>query len=163
MFNLKENRKDIEINVENDCENIRLFNLYLDNNLYKSYPIGDVNIILPYEKNYNQIKVMIGYESSTNKIYEKELFMTVLDDIHNSDFINIEITKKEEMVDEYKLSLNNKDKIEMIKNEEKIIYQKQDNDDNTVDIVLIILGCMNIGAVLYYFFNRLKRKKKSIE
>ena len=163
IFNLKENRKDIEINVENECGNIRLFNLYLDNNLYKSYPIGDVNIILPYEKNYNQIKVMIAYEPSTNKIYEKELFMTVLDDIHNSDFINIEITKKEEMVDEYKLSLNNKDKIEMIKNEEKIIYQKQENNDNTEDIVIIILGCMNICVVLYYFFNRLKRKKKSIE
>ena len=147
-FTLLENRKNIELIYENEYDNIRMFNVYLDNNFYKSYPIGDNNIILPYEKNYNQIKVMLAYEQSCNKLYEKELFTSLVDEDCNSDFIKIEIVKKEENVDRYKLSLSNKDKVEMIKNEEKVIFEHVEDDDYIINIVIISLIAANISLLI---------------
>ena len=161
-FTLVENRKNIELIYENECENIRLFNVYLDNNFYKSYPIGDNNIILPYEKNYNQIKVMLAYEQSCNKIYEKELFTSLLDEDCNSDFIKIEIIKKEENIDRYKLSLENKNKVEMIKNEDKVIFEQVEEDDYIINIIIIILIIINITLLITYLIKIFKKQKGSI-
>lgn len=161
-FNLIEDKKKIKIDYYNDNNNLRLFNLYLDDKLYKSYPISENNIILPYESNYRLAKITLTYANNDGSYSSYDLASFILSDAKSSELLNIEINKKEEAIKEFSFVIKNKKNIEKIKCEDKIIYEKKQDDNKSSLYLLIFLIIINIISYSYYLFKILKINIKRI-
>ena len=91
-----------------------------------------------------------------------DLASFILSDAKSSELLNIEINKKEEAIKEFSFVIKNKKNIEKIKCEDKIIYEKKQDDNKSSLYLLIFLIIINIISYSYYLFKILKINIKRI-
>ena len=162
-FDIKEERKTIKLHFYNDDKNLRCFSLYLDDKFYKNYPLSDNNIILPYEANFKIAKIVLTYANLDGTYSSYDLASFVLNDNKTSDLLNIEINKKEDVIKEFSLIIKNKNNIEKIKYDDKIIYETKDDTSNASIYLLVCCVILNIISYSYYLIKVLKINIKNIK
>ncbi|MBO7078389.1 MAG: hypothetical protein J6W64_01105, partial [Bacilli bacterium] len=157
-FNLNEERKKIKIDYYNEDNNLRMFKLYLDNNLYKTYPISDTLIVLPHERDYNEVKITLAYDIKDQVLYEKELSTFLLSDTNKADLAKIIIKKQEGYLEEYEILLNDKKVINKIKCEDKVIYENVEEDSFILDVCIIGLSVLSASLIGFILYKKIKDK-----
>ena len=157
-FNLNEERKKIKIDYYNEDNNLRMFKLYLDNNLYKTYPIRDTLIVLPHERDYNEVKITLAYDIKDQVLYEKELSTFLLSDTNKADLAKIIIKKQEGYLEEYEILLNDKKVINKIKCEDKVIYENVEEDSFILDVCIIGLSVLSASLIGFILYKKIKDK-----
>ena len=169
IFNLNEERKKLKIDYYNEDSSLRIFKLYLDGSLYKTYPLSDTLIVLPHERDYNEVKITVAYDIGSDILYEKELSTFLLNDTSKVDLAKIIIQKKEAYLEEYEILINDKSFINKIKCEDKIIYENIKEDNQSLDLALIVLSIVDVIALIFIFYktfghnllNKIKLFKKN--
>ena len=157
-FNLNEERKKIKIDYYNEDNSLRMFKLYLDNNLYKTYPISDTLIVLPHERDYNEVKITLAYDIKDQVLYEKELSTFLLSDTNKADLAKIIIKKQEGYLEEYEILLNDKKVINKIKCEDKVIYENVEEDSFILDVCIIGLSVLSASLIGFILYKKIKDK-----
>ncbi len=158
-FFVLEDKKTININYDNESNTIRMFKLYLDDKLFKTYPLTDTEIIIPKNIDFLEAKLSIVYNNKSKELYEKELASFILDDEYKIDFGYIEIVRKEDLLYSYNININHKNSINKIKIDDKLIYEKIE-EDNLVILIFILLLSLNIVGTIAYLIIKFVYKGK---
>ena len=157
-FNLNEEKKKIKIDYYNEDSSLRLFKLYLDNNLYKTYPLSDTLIVLPHEKDYNEVKITLVYDIKDQVLYEKELSTFLLNDTNKVDLAKIVIKRQEGYLEEYEILLNDKKVINKIKCEDKVIYENIVEDNTILNVFLIVMALINAFLICLIVYKKIRKR-----
>lgn len=156
----EEKKKEFILNYKLiNGESIRCLKIYNGDDLLKRVDLKDGDISLKDYIKLKNVSFALVYELGDGVLYETDLFELSYNDEKIYNIANLNISSLNENLKEFTISFNKDLKLEQINIEDKIIYQKVEEDNTLFYISIVSLSLIIINRFIYVFKHR---KKKNV-
>lgn len=140
-------------------ESLRKIKMYINGEFYKDIDFVDSKIKLPHDENVYEVSFNLVYELGDNKLYEHELFYVYFDDVVSSSFALLNISFKEDNLENFNIKINKNKNILKIECQDDLLFRREESNDNNIVYALIFTFIFISLITFIYYFKKIKLNK----